>query len=75
MISARIGRGPRADSSVAPDTLMRRAKRQRRLRNDARATDVQILFGGMAHAMRAEQQRDPNVWARYANLVADALGA
>lgn len=65
----------RADVSAALDRLMRRARRQGRLRNDARAQDVRILFGGMAHALRAEQQRDPKVWGRYANLIADALGA
>jgi hypothetical protein len=61
--------------SVAVGRLIRRAQRQGRLRRDATADDVRVLFSGLTHALTPEQQRDRRVWRRYANLIADALGA
>ena len=61
--------------SAAVDRLIRRAQRQGRLRRDATADDVRVLFSGLTHALTPEQQRDRGVWRRYANLIADALGA
>lgn len=57
------------------DRLMRRAKRQGSIRRDAKAEDVRNLLSGLTFTLTCDQQRDPAVWARYANLVADALGA
>lgn len=63
----------RAATVAALDKLMRRAKRQGHLRRDATAEDVRVLLSGVGHALRADEQRDPAVWRRYAALVADAL--
>lgn len=65
----------RASASATLDRLIARAKRQGRVRRDATADDVRALFGGLTHSLTPEQQRDPRVWRRYANLIADALGA
>jgi AcrR family transcriptional regulator len=65
----------RARLGEALERLMRRAKRQGRLRRDADPADVRVLLSGLKHALTEEQQRDRAVWERYANLVADALGA
>jgi AcrR family transcriptional regulator len=65
----------RAETSAALDRLIARAKRQGRMRRDATADDVRVLFSGLTHTLTPEQRRDPKVWRRYANLIADALGA
>lgn len=65
----------RAATSAALDRLMRRAKRQGGLRRDATAEDVRVLFSGLTHSLTAEQQQSPQLWRRYANLIADALSA
>jgi AcrR family transcriptional regulator len=59
----------------ALERLMRRAKRQGSLRRDATPADVKALMSGLTHSLTAEQQSDPKVWRRYANLIADALAA
>jgi hypothetical protein len=33
------------------------------------------LFHGVTHAMREEERRDPEAWARWAELFANALRA
>ena len=63
----------RAGTAAALDRLMRSAKRQGRMRRDATPADVRALLGGLTHTLTAEQQQDPRVWRRYANLIADAL--
>jgi AcrR family transcriptional regulator len=65
----------RKTTSAALERLMRRAKRQGRLRRDATADDVRVLLSGLNHALSPEQQHDAKLWRRYANLIADALGA
>jgi AcrR family transcriptional regulator len=65
----------RRATAAALERLMRRAKSQGRLRRDAAAEDVRILLAGLTHTLSDEQQHDRKLWRRYANLVADALGA
>jgi AcrR family transcriptional regulator len=65
----------RQATSTALDRLMRRAKRQGRMRRDATAEDVRVLFSGLTHSLSGPQQQDAKLWRRYANLIADALGA
>lgn len=65
----------RKATSAALNRLMRRAKKQGRMRRDATAEDVRILFSGLTHSLTEQQQQDPAQWRRYANLIADALGA
>jgi AcrR family transcriptional regulator len=65
----------RAAVVAAIDRLIARAKRQGAMRPDATAEDVRVLFSGLTHTLTAEDRRDPAVWRRYANLIADALRA
>jgi AcrR family transcriptional regulator len=65
----------RRSATKAMERLMRSAKAQGRLRRDATPDDVRVLLSGLPHTLSAEQQRDAKLWRRYANLVADALGA
>jgi AcrR family transcriptional regulator len=57
------------------DRLMTRAQEQGRMRRGATSQDLRVLFAGMAHSLRADGVRDPAVWRRYADLVADAFRA
>ena len=57
------------------DELMARAKAQGRMRADVTSQDVKVLFAGMSQMLRAEDNRDPREWRRYAGLVADAMRA
>ena len=59
----------------AIDGLMARAQAQGRMRQGVTSKDMKILFAGMAQMLRAEGNRDPAEWRRYAGLVADALRA
>ena len=59
----------------AIDSLMARAQAQGRMRQGVTSKDMKILFAGMAQMLRAEGNRDPAEWRRYAGLVADALRA
>ena len=65
----------RAATSAALGRLMRRAKKQGSLRRDASPEDVRVLMTGLTYSLTTEQQDDVKVWRRYANLIADALGA
>lgn len=64
-----------AELHAAVDELMARAQAEGRMRDGATSRDVKVLFAGMAHMLRAEGNRDPETWRRYARLVADALRA
>ena len=55
--------------------LMARAQDQGRMRRDVTSEDVRVLFAGMARRLRADGNRDPAAWRRYAGLVADAMRA
>ncbi len=55
--------------------LMARAQDQGRMRRDVTSEDVRVLFAGMARRLRADGNRDPEAWRRYAGLVADAMRA
>jgi AcrR family transcriptional regulator len=55
--------------------LMARAQVEGRMRRDVTSEDVSVLFAGMARRLRADGNRDPAVWRRYAGLVADAMRA
>lgn len=65
----------RAASTAAFARLMRRAKRQGRMRADATPADLRIMFTGAARMLAAEGQHDVRVWRRYASLVAASLRA
>ena len=57
------------------DALMARAQADGRMRPGVTSQDLKILFGGTAHMLRAEGNRDPATWRRYAELVANAVRA
>jgi AcrR family transcriptional regulator len=57
------------------DLLMERAKRQGKLRADAHAADLRVLWAGTARVLAADGVDDPAEWRRYAALVVDALRA
>jgi AcrR family transcriptional regulator len=59
----------------AVDALMDRAKRQGRMRVDASAADVRVLWAGAARMLAADGVDDPAEWRRYAALVLDTLRA
>lgn len=65
----------REATSAALARLMRRAKAQGGLRSDATPEDVRVLLSGISSSLSCEQQHDAKLWRRYANMVADALGA
>lgn len=59
----------------AIDALLARAQAAGDMREGVTSRDVKILFGGTAQMLRAEGNRDPAVWRRYAELVTAALRA
>jgi AcrR family transcriptional regulator len=63
----------RAAYREALQELMERAKQQGPMRSDATAREVTVLFCGVARLLVEEQQSDPAVWLRYADLVCDAF--
>jgi AcrR family transcriptional regulator len=65
----------RASMWEAVDELMERAKAQGRMRPDARAADLRVLWAGAARILAADGVDDPAEWRRYAALVLDALRA
>jgi AcrR family transcriptional regulator len=65
----------KAEMLAALDRLMDRAKAEGAMRRDVTSADVRVLFGGTARLLRADGDRDPRTWRRYASLVADALRA
>jgi hypothetical protein len=54
---------------------MARAEAEGRMREGVTSHDLKVLFAGTAQMLRAEGNRDPAAWRRYAGLVADALRA
>ena len=60
---------------AAIDELMDRAKAEGRMRQGVDSRDLKMLFAGVAQMLRADGNRDPVEWRRYAGLVADALRA
>jgi AcrR family transcriptional regulator len=65
----------RATTSAALEALIDRARAQGSLRPDATGVELRVLFTGVAHVLREAGERDPAVWRRYGQLVADALRA
>jgi len=65
----------RAAMNAAIDALMARAQAEGRMREGVTSHELKVLFAGTAQMLRAEGNRDPAVWRRYAGLVADALRA
>jgi AcrR family transcriptional regulator len=65
----------RARTKAALGTLMERAQAEGAVRPDATSEDLRVLFTGVADVLRGAGQRDPEVWRRYARLIADALRA
>ena len=59
----------------AVEELMERARAQGRMRADATAADLRVLWGGAARMLAADDVDDPEEWRRYAGLVLDALRA
>ena len=54
---------------------MEGAKRQGRMRADARPADIRVLWGGAARLLTADAVDDPAEWRRYAELAVGALRA
>jgi phytoene/squalene synthetase len=45
------------------------------MREGVTSRDVKVLFAGTAQMLRADGNRDPAEWRRYAELVANAVRA
>jgi len=60
---------------AAMDALMARAQAEGRMREGVTSQDVKVLFAGVSQVLRADGNRDPAAWRRYAELVANALRA
>jgi AcrR family transcriptional regulator len=65
----------RAAVMAALRELMDRAIAQGAMRPDAEPADLKVLLSGIASSLTDAQERDPAVWRRYAQLVADAFRA
>jgi AcrR family transcriptional regulator len=65
----------RAAANAALRRLMEAAKAQGAMRADATPDDIRTLFHGVTHAMTEHDRRDAAVWARWAELFANALRA
>jgi AcrR family transcriptional regulator len=63
----------REEMNAATERLMSRARAEGRMRADVGSAELRVLFGGMARLLRADGNRDPAEWRRYAGLVAAAL--
>jgi AcrR family transcriptional regulator len=68
-------REAKTEMYAALERLIARAKAEGRMRDDASADDVRVMFGGMARMLRADGNHDPAAWRRQAALVAAALRA
>ena len=60
---------------AAMDALMARAQAEGTMRVGATSREVKTLFAGAAQMLRADGNREPAVWRRYAELVANAVRA
>ncbi len=65
----------RAECRAALQELLERAKAQGRVRADATAREVTVLFCGVSRTLLEEREQDVEVWRRYADLVTDAFRA
>jgi len=63
----------RKRSKVLLGQLMERAIEQGKMRPDAEAGDVSVLFGGICRVLNEQGEEDPKVWLRQADLVIDAF--
>ncbi|MGK2933018.1 MAG: TetR/AcrR family transcriptional regulator [Solirubrobacterales bacterium] len=63
----------RKRSKVLVGQLMERAKKQGKMRPDAEAGDVSIIFGGICRVLNEQGETDSKVWLRQADLVIDAF--
>ncbi|MBK5233581.1 MAG: TetR/AcrR family transcriptional regulator [Thermoleophilia bacterium] len=63
----------RERSKVLLGQLMDKAIEQGKMRKDAQAEDVSVLFGGICRVLNEQGQEDPKVWLRYADQVIDAF--
>jgi AcrR family transcriptional regulator len=59
----------------AMDALMARAQAEGRMRAGVTSRDVKVLFAGVSQMLRADGNRDPATWRRYAELIANAVRA
>ncbi len=55
--------------------LMARARAEGKMRQGVTSRDLKVLFAGVTEVLRADGNRDPAEWRRYAGLVADAMRA
>jgi AcrR family transcriptional regulator len=53
--------------------LVRKAKRAGAIRKDAKVDELWNLFGGMCRTLADAGEKDPKVWRRHTDLVADAF--
>jgi AcrR family transcriptional regulator len=65
----------RASMWAAVEQLMDRAKAQGRMREDATAADLRVLWLGVARVLVADGVDDPAAWLRYGELALRALQA
>jgi AcrR family transcriptional regulator len=65
----------RAAANAALRRLMEKAKAQGAMRADATPEDIRALFHGVTHSMTEDERHDVAVWARWADLFANALAA
>lgn len=65
----------RAAMNAAIDRLMARAQAEGRMRPGVSSAELRVLFAGTARILRADGDRDPRTWRRYARLIADAMRA
>ena len=59
----------------AMNALMACAQAEGRMREGVTSQDVKVLFAGVSQRLRADGNRDPATWRRYAELVANAVRA
>lgn len=72
------GRSPeldrvKAETKARMTDLVRKGQKARVIRKDATADEVWILFGGICRILGDTGEKDPAVWRRSADLVADAF--
>jgi AcrR family transcriptional regulator len=65
----------RARMYAAVDRVMERAQAEGRMRQGVTSEELRVLFAGTARMLRADGNRDPAAWRRYAGLIADAMRA
>lgn len=63
----------RERSKVLLGQLMDKAIEQGKMRKDAEAADVSVLFGGICRVLNEQKVDDPKIWLRHADQVIDAF--